>query len=422
MSPWAVRNLTLPIFCTERAIAWSSAPPAAVVWRRSLAATECSECLPPYRRFLTSHMVSISTIHAHVLNHYEQRSYRYVYGIEPEPPWCRCAECRTQCCWLCGQKLPAGNPYLHFTSNGCASVGGSQPVQGGGVPAGAWVGLPGEQVRPAAGQRVVVGHGPLVAAAAAELPAAANDAARRLPAINEPNPLGMPGNLPPGREGDRARQPADRAKQLAGLLVPYAFQHPHEAMLAILRRRKAPAQAHVPAGHPPGRQPVLKTAAAAALPDQHERVASMHQQVLAAAQMQAQAHAQAHPAQPVRQTRMGPVPAQQPAGRLPACRYLPVRPHADLTEVERLAFNEAVHEFNVLTVANRAAPAPAAQADAGRHRHVSPAWLSISSRHIPTVWPKHDNNAGGLDVHSKTACNLAQSERFCQITVPEGMV
>lgn len=57
---------------------------------------------------------------------------------------CRCAGCRTQCCWLCGQKLPANNPYSHFTGKGCMAVGGGKPLQGGGVPAGAWARLPGE--------------------------------------------------------------------------------------------------------------------------------------------------------------------------------------------------------------------------------------------------------------------------------------
>ena len=57
---------------------------------------------------------------------------------------CRCAGCRTQCCWLCGQKLPANSPYSHFTGKGCMAVGGGKPLQGGGVPAGAWARLPGE--------------------------------------------------------------------------------------------------------------------------------------------------------------------------------------------------------------------------------------------------------------------------------------
>lgn len=60
---------------------------------------------------------------------------------------CRCSGCKTQCCWLCGKKLPATNPYSHFTSKGCAAVGGGAEAQGQGMPAGAWAVLPGEVPR-----------------------------------------------------------------------------------------------------------------------------------------------------------------------------------------------------------------------------------------------------------------------------------
>lgn len=53
----------------------------------------------------------------------------------------RCTGCKTQVCWLCGLKLPATNPYSHFTSKGCPSVGGGEAHKGGGVPAGAWAGV-----------------------------------------------------------------------------------------------------------------------------------------------------------------------------------------------------------------------------------------------------------------------------------------
>lgn len=43
-------------------------------------------------------------------------------------------------CWLCGEKLPATNPYSHFTTKGCATYGGGQKHSGAGVPAGAWAG------------------------------------------------------------------------------------------------------------------------------------------------------------------------------------------------------------------------------------------------------------------------------------------
>lgn len=54
----------------------------------------------------------------------------------------RCTGCKTQVCWLCGIKLPALNPYSHFTANGCPNVGGGAAHNGGGVPAGAWAKVP----------------------------------------------------------------------------------------------------------------------------------------------------------------------------------------------------------------------------------------------------------------------------------------
>ncbi len=53
----------------------------------------------------------------------------------------RCTGCKTQVCWLCGDKLPATNPYSHFTSKGCPNVGGGTALIGAGVPAGAWAGV-----------------------------------------------------------------------------------------------------------------------------------------------------------------------------------------------------------------------------------------------------------------------------------------
>ncbi len=54
----------------------------------------------------------------------------------------RCTGCRTQVCWLCSAKLPATNPYSHFTANGCPNIGGGAAHSGGGVPAGAWARVP----------------------------------------------------------------------------------------------------------------------------------------------------------------------------------------------------------------------------------------------------------------------------------------
>ncbi|KAK9901691.1 hypothetical protein WJX75_008551 [Coccomyxa subellipsoidea] len=68
----------------------------------------------------------------------------------------QCTGCKTQVCWLCGLKLPATNPYSHFTSKGCPSVGGGEAHKGGGVPAGAWAGVqavPGTPPAPAPAPR-----------------------------------------------------------------------------------------------------------------------------------------------------------------------------------------------------------------------------------------------------------------------------
>ena len=251
-------------------------------------------------------------------------------------------------------------------------MGGGQPLQGRGVPAGAWAALPGEQLSPAAERRVLERRRALAAAAAAAVQAARNGAARQLPGVDGLDPLALLAHLLPGRERGCAGQPAEQAEQLLGPPALNAFQHPREAMLAALRQRNAPAQAQVPAGQPAGHQPgqpALDPAAAAVPAGQRERIARM--QPRAQARAQAHAYARAHPAQPAGQAGAAPVPAQQPARQLLAGRYSPVPPPAvpaHWTAAERLAFHEAMGEIDALPVYNRAAPAPAPQAAANRPR------------------------------------------------------
>ncbi|EIE20626.1 hypothetical protein COCSUDRAFT_57197 [Coccomyxa subellipsoidea C-169] len=107
-----------------------------------------------------------------------------------------CTGCKTQVCWLCGDKLPATNPYSHFTSKGCPNVGGGTALIGAGVPAGAWAGVQGAPgaapaPQPAAAAAAVA---PVVAAAAPRAAAAAHPPNPPAAAPNVPNWLPIPRN------------------------------------------------------------------------------------------------------------------------------------------------------------------------------------------------------------------------------------
>ncbi|CAL5223005.1 g5454 [Coccomyxa viridis] len=135
-SPALVCNACKHVWCGKCNVAWHSNK-SCDDYQRECGEKEADKGMEEYKR--SNRMIKCPTCG---------------HGIEKIAGCNRvqCSGCKTQCCWLCGKKLPALNPYSHFTDKGCGDVGGGAQAQGTGVPAGAWAVLPGEKPRPAAQQ------------------------------------------------------------------------------------------------------------------------------------------------------------------------------------------------------------------------------------------------------------------------------